>query len=707
TEIPITYPTEWRSRLTIAPEAKPGIVRWRLSCAQGGTVTRPFVIGELPEFLERESNSTYDTANRVKLPVTVNGRIHGERDLDHFRFSAKAGDVVVCEVLASRLMSRLDPVVEILDAGGRPLSTETVIVENDPVIAFRAPSTGDYVLRISNVSFRGDSAHVYRINISTQPFVRFVFPSGGRAGTTQTIEFQEMTGTPRSRIVPRRIAFPPLSKDNGIPKPFATAHRSETSVWFHAPTFVLTGHVNLTEFEPNDSRVTAMRVNVPATIHGRTGNANDRDWFTFRARKGRTYEIECAAGPGSAGYPTLLLRDANKKQFGFVRSIESMDRICRLSWRAKKDGPVLLRIRDQQFGAKGGNDFCYRLTVRHPQSDFQLSIGNEAFNVVQGEEIRIPVTVKRAGGFSATVTLSVEGLPHGVTAKTVTVKGTATSAVIVLRAEKNTACADAVLQIIGRAKNGGKTRIRKAVINAAYLNRRVDHLQLTVRHKPLFRLYCSEAYLYAYRGSVFMYPMEIERLNGFNGPITLQVGDRQNRDLDGIEMFEVTTSPGKSEILLPIYLPETMHINVQSQSQLYCQAYATFVDAHGKKQSVLVLSEKRNMLRTLPPVVKLNAVDERITGKPGETIRCRLKLQRTTNFSGAMTVRLMPSKQMAGIVAAEVRIPAGKTDAVMTLRLPPRLNSRASLPLTFRAMGKLTDGTTIITSAKVELRIRQ
>ena len=383
-----------------------------------------------------------------------------------------------------------------------------------------------------------------------------------------------------------------------------------------------------------------------------------------------------------------------------------MDRICRLSWRAKKDGPVLLRIRDQQFGAKGGNDFCYRLTVRHPQSDFQLSIGNEAFNVVQGEEIRIPVTVKRAGGFSATVTLSVEGRPHGVTAKTVTVKGTATSAVIVLCAEKNTACADAVLQIIGRAKNGGKTRIRKAVINAAYLNRGADHLQLTVRHKPLFRLYCSEAYLYAYRGSVFMYPMEIERLNGFNGPITLQVGDRQNRDLDGIEMFEVTTSPGKSEILLPIYLPETMHINVQSQSQLYCQAYATFVDAHGKKQSVLVLSEKRNMLRTLPPVVKLNAVDQRITGKPGETIRCRLKLQRTTNFSGAMTVRLMPSKQMAGIVAAEVRIPAGKTDAVMTLRLPPRLNSRASLPLTFRAMGKLTDGTTIITSAKVELRIQ-
>ena len=106
--------------------------------------------------------------------------------------------------------------------------------------------------------------------------------------------------------------------------------------------------------------------------------------------------------------------------------------------------------------------------------------------------------------------------------------------------------------------------------------------------------------------------MEIERLNGFDGEITIQIGDRQNRDLDGIEMIETVIPAGRSEFFLPIYLPETMHINVQSQSQLYSQAYALFQDVNGNEQSVLVLSEKRNMLRTLPPVVKSLPIAELI-----------------------------------------------------------------------------------------------
>ena len=37
-----------------------------------------------------------------------------------------------------------------------------------------------------------------------------------------------------------------------------------------------------------------------------------------------------------------------------------------------------------------------------------------------------------------------------------------------------------------------------------------------------------------------------------------------------------------------------------------------------QEASVLVLSEKRNMLRTLPPVVKLQAVDKKLSGIPGD-----------------------------------------------------------------------------------------
>ncbi len=49
-----------------------------------------------------------------------------------------------------------------------------------------------------------------------------------------------------------------------------------------------------------------------------------------------------------------------------------------------------------------------------------------------------------------------------------------------------------------------------------------ERFYVSVQHKPLFRLFCSEAYLYAHRGSVFEYDMEVERLNRFDGPIFLQ-----------------------------------------------------------------------------------------------------------------------------------------------------------------------------------------
>ena len=53
--------------------------------------------------------------------------------------------------------------------------------------------------------------------------------------------------------------------------------------------------------------------------------------------------------------------------------------------------------------------------------------------------------------------------------------------------------------------------------------RLTDTLHLTVQHKPIFRLTCNEAYQYAHRGTVYPYALQVERLGGFDGPITLQM----------------------------------------------------------------------------------------------------------------------------------------------------------------------------------------
>src|SRR5439155_7351455 len=178
---------EWASTITLAADAPLGTAYWRVSGAWGGTQRRPFLVDDLPEFIETEPNSQPERAERITLPVVVNGQIAGERDLDFFVFSAKAGEVVACDVMAARIGSPLDPAVEIRDKHGRRMMVEEVRVGNDPVLAFRVPADGDYLLQIGNLGLPGGPEYVYRITVSASPSAPFAFPAGGRTGETKDV----------------------------------------------------------------------------------------------------------------------------------------------------------------------------------------------------------------------------------------------------------------------------------------------------------------------------------------------------------------------------------------------------------------------------------------------------------------------------------------------------------------------------------------
>src|SRR6185436_16277520 len=181
-----------------------------------------------------------------------------------------------------------------------------------------------------------------------------------------------------------------------------------------------------------------------------------------------------------------------------------------------------------------------------------------------------------------------------------------------------------------------------------------EHFQLTVQHKPLFRLFCSEAYQYAHRGTIHFYQMEVERFEGYSGPITLQIADRQIKDLDGADILETTIPAGENQLRLPIYLPETMHINVQAHSNIYAQGIATFQDKWGQPQSTCIVSEMRCMVRTLPTVTRLVADDRELSFAADGTATCRLRLERTSLFSGPLQISLHPTDQSRGFTAEPV-----------------------------------------------------
>ncbi len=634
----MSYPTEWGSEFAIAADAPLGTAAWRVTCGWGGTRIRPFLIGDLPEFIEAESNSTADRAERVTLPITINGQIAGERDIDCFVFSATSGQVVVVDVFAARIGSPLDPVVELYSAGGRRVPAETHRVAGDNVLSFRVPTAEDYVLQIANVSFRGGPEFVYRVTLSD------------------------------------------VGQVSNLP--------------------VSDGQV---ENLPHDTLLA-----LPATIQSRFLKANSEDVFRIAVKKDELVAIECRpASAASVAMPMISIEDSTGRTLAKASSVESSDRECSLEWRAPADGEYRLRVRDLQHGTRGGPEFGYRLLVRQAQPDFQLSLSAEYANVTQGNRTDLDLAVKRFGGFTGPIELSIAGLPDGVTFEPLQVAENQTSLKLVLKTIDDTRPTDATLRITGKAMIVNQPVEHLA--NVASLGEATaaiaNTVQLTVQHKPIFKLTCNEAYQYGHRGTIYPYAMQIERLSGFDGEIHLQLCERQVQDLDGIEVVETLIPPGVTEFKNRVYLPETMHSSVQHHCRPYSQAWATFTDKWGQRQSMLSICDKRNMIRTMPTVVKLKSLDEHVVFRPGATVHCQLVLDRTANFEGAMEIELIEPAARTGFMAERVRIEPGQTRAEISIRIDNSATGPPDLSLRFRAVGQLHEDVTVISEAVVPVRV--
>lgn len=698
----IFYPKEWLHSIDISDDAPLGMKLWRVSCARGGTGGRPFIVGDLAEFIETESNSTFDKAEPIALPITVNGQIDGERDLDYYRFSAQEGEVVAVDVLSCRLGSPLEPAVEFFDEAGQRVAAQEYRQGADPVLVLRVPRTGTYRLMFAHLGFQGGPQYVYRATISTAPYAPYAFPAGARAGNAAKIELFALTGAGAPRATP--FDWTPAADARG-------------DCWLHAglPCFnslaLEAGDLpDLLEQEGNDGVAGAQAVQTPANVHGRFLAATDEDWYRFSASKDSLWSIECRKFPAaSASLPIVTVTTAEGAPLAAASMADDPRQACRLEWRAPADGAYCLRLRDVQQGIRGGPDFIYRLTVRPSTPGFELRGAADFANVVQGGRGELEIKARRTGGFAGPIDLTIDNLPAGLTFEPAQIPAGVETVRLAFVAEDQARPWDGPLVVRGRAHH--EAAELAAVLQSPYLGRDADgvsagpdlveHVHLTLRHKPLLRLYCNEAYQYAYRGTVYPYLMEVERLQNYNGPIQLEIADRQIKDLDGVEVRPCTIEAGQTQIMLPLYLPESMHINVQAHSNVYAQAWVVFEDAWGQRQSQALVSEMRCMIRPLPTVVRLAALDKRVHGKPGETIACRLKLDRTSLFAGAMNVELVEPAEVTGWTAEPAVIAAGQTEVQVRVRVPANAQLPSGAVLKFRATGEMPGYVSIVSEASV------
>jgi len=171
--------------------------------SQGFSTNRvPFARDTLPETLEQDDNNTIAAAQKVKLPIIINGRIDRPGDWDVYQFTGKAGQTVVAEVSARRLDSPLDSVLKLTDAKGKLLAFNDD--EDDPAagvnthhadsyLSVKLPTDGTYYVHLGDTDHQGGEEYAYRLRISPpQPdFALRVVPSSlgfrGRSGNAVTV----------------------------------------------------------------------------------------------------------------------------------------------------------------------------------------------------------------------------------------------------------------------------------------------------------------------------------------------------------------------------------------------------------------------------------------------------------------------------------------------------------------------------------------
>ena len=425
----------------------------------------PLAVGAHPETLEMEPNDTRETAQQVSWPVTLNGHVNSRADgsaasgtdQDLFRFEARKGQVLVLEVVASRLGSSLDSLVEIRDAEGRPVRRAEVrcLAQTEVVLSNRGSIQGSMRLGSTEDLALDDYLMVGSeiVQIKAMPRgpdddTRFKSVRGVRQALFGTTAEGHAVGDPVYKV---RL-FPPGTRfsANGMPV-FHLNYRNDdggpgygrdSNLEFTAPedgSYLVAlrdsrgqdgaDHpYRLTIREPSPD----FRLEMPSRRSGRIlSNTGDSTHFNLPAGGRLTVDVAVyrvdgfdgevrveiedlppgvsagnAVVPAGADSTVILLEASREASFAPTR--------MRITGRAEVNGRELIRTLENDPGI-----FLALNTV----SDLTVAVDRQEVRLEPGKEARIRVDIDRLGEFRGRVPVNVRNLPYGVRVMNVGLNG--------------------------------------------------------------------------------------------------------------------------------------------------------------------------------------------------------------------------------------------------------------------------------------------
>lgn len=649
------YPADMLGSVVIDANAGFGARHGRVWTSQGAAGGLRFVVGDLPEVVEQEIDGD-PIAVPVTLPVTANGRIFPREDIDLWAFAAKKGESVTAFAVTTGINSPMAPLLEILDAQGHTLAEQSkhAGVGRDAMVRFTAPADGQYHVRVRDARNLGGPAFVYRLTITAGVVVDHAYPLGGRRGSNVALS---------------------RSGQNVPPTPLTVAISAD------APATYSTGDLTLDVDDVPEFVTPGEPITPPAMLNGRVDSAGRVSEWRIAVRKGGKYEFQLRARKlGSPLIGVVTVVDAAGKELARAESADPATDPT-LSFTAAADGPVTVRIQDR-FHHRGGPEFGYRLKVheaKEERPDFRLSCENELVNVPRAGTAKLKVRADRIGGFTGPIEMNVSGLLAGVTVAKGSIAAGQTTADLTFTGEPLAKIVAARVTVTGTAKLGTEMATRSVVFGE------LDHLLVTAAVPTPFKFTGEYTMSNSPRGQPYGRGYKLQR-NGFAGPITVQLADRQIRHLQGVTAMPIEVPADKSEFDYSANLPAW--IETGRTCRVTLMAIGTVKDPDGTEHVVSYTSTEQNHQMIVVPEpgrlsVETDATSLRVEN--GMAVRVPFRIARAKGLTGPVVVELVLPKHWRGVTAKPVTVTADQDGGELKLSFDAGTVGPFNMPARIRA----------------------
>ncbi|MEX0321957.1 MAG: PPC domain-containing protein [Puniceicoccaceae bacterium] len=487
-------------KVTIAPNAKPGMRELRLVTNLGASNPVRFMVNTLPEVRESEPNDQQSRGIIQRShPFVINGQVM-PGDEDKFKFLAEEGDKLIIHAKARALVPYLadavpgwfQAVISLKDESGTEVAyADDFRFDPDPVLYYEVQNTGTFELTIRDSIYRGREDFVYRISVGELPFITGIYPLGGQAGSPTTVAVDGWN-------LPEDMVELYTDKKG---RSIRTANIQYGRYISNDIQFAVSANREYFESDSNDTRGGAQRVKLPATLNGKIDTVGDYDFYSFWAKQGDSVKVEVLARQLNSPVDSLI-RVFNKK--GEVLALnddreptgEITDRKGLLTHYSDsslavfipEDGIYFVQVSDTQN--KGGPEYAYRLSIGKMRPDFDLYVTPSGITGGPGATCKVTAHIERKNGFEGPVRIGMANAPKGYFLTGNTIPANCNSVSMVLKVPWNEKSKLRNLNFIGKAKFNGKDLVKIGVpaddITQAFITHHLvesEHTCLTLHNR--------------------------------------------------------------------------------------------------------------------------------------------------------------------------------------------------------------------------------